>query len=106
MTSVASPTETRAHRADGLPEPRGPFEAAVVDLLVDLFGAYPTWGTQVGYHMVDGRWSDLTAEGRAARVAMLRRHREAIAAYSDDDLGADERIDRGIVLGEIDRALF
>jgi uncharacterized protein (DUF885 family) len=106
MASVASPTETRAHRADGLPEPSGPFEAAVVELLVDLFGAYPTWGTQVGYHTVDGRWSDLTAEGRGARLAMLRRHHEAIEALPGDVVGAEERIDRGIVLDEIDRALF
>ena len=106
MVHVTAPDESRAQRSDGLPEPASPFESAVVDLLVDLFAAYPTWGTQVGYHVVDGRWSDLTSDGRASRIAMLRRHHETLAAFSDDALDAEERIDRGIVLGEIERALF
>ena len=46
---------TDALRPDGLPQPRTAFEAAVVEFLVDLFGAYPTWGTNVGYHRVDGQ---------------------------------------------------
>jgi uncharacterized protein (DUF885 family) len=106
MAHAAALDDPRARRDDGLPEPVSPFEQAVIDLLVDLFAAYPTWGTQVGYHAVDGRWSDLTIEGRADRIAMLGRHREALAAFTDDRLGPEERLDRGIVLGEIDRALF
>jgi uncharacterized protein (DUF885 family) len=106
MAHATAPDQSRARRSDGLPEPAGPFESAVVDLLIELFAAYPTWGTQVGYHVVDGRWTDLTSDGRASRIAMLRRHQEALAAFDDDALDAEERIDRGIALGEIERAQF
>ncbi|CAN5846903.1 hypothetical protein BH23CHL8_BH23CHL8_24000 [soil metagenome] len=85
-------------RADALPEPTSPFEAAVVDLLVDLFEAYPVWGTLVGYHAVDASWSDVSEAGRVARAAMLRRSRARVEALGEAELAPAERIDRGILL--------
>ena len=65
-------------RPDGLPVPRTDFETAVLEFLVDLFEAYPTWGTSVGYHRVDGRWPDLTESGRSTRLATFNAHRERL----------------------------
>ncbi len=93
-------------RPDGLPEPTTDFEAAVVDLLVDLFSAYPTWGTAVGYHRVDDRWPDLSAAGRESRLAMLRDHEARLHTFASADLSIDERVDRHILLEEIEKAVF
>jgi uncharacterized protein (DUF885 family) len=97
---------TDAHRPDGLPQPRSAFEAAVVDFLVDLFEAYPTWGTNVGYHRVDDRWPDLTEAGRRGRIATFGQHRAGLEAFPADRLGADESVDRAILLEEIDKVVF
>ena len=43
-------------RPDGLPQPASEFDSAVVDLIADLFEAFPTWGTAAGYHVVDARF--------------------------------------------------
>ena len=97
---------TRRLRSDGLPEPRDAFESAVVDLLVDLFEAYPTWGTAAGYHVVDGDWPDLTEAGRLARLRSLGGHVGRLEVFDEADLSVDERVDRGILLEEIDRVVF
>ena len=93
-------------RPDGLPEPSNAFESAVVDFIVDLFEAYPTWGTTSGYHRVDGRWPDLSEAGRLARLATLRTHDQRLAAFAEDELGPDERVDRHILLEEIEKVVF
>lgn len=99
-------TPAVALRPDGLPEPRDAFEAASVDFIVDLFEAYPTWGTAVGYHRVDDRWPDLSEAGRSARLAMLGRHADRFTAFDEASLRPDQRIDRLILLDEIERARF
>jgi uncharacterized protein (DUF885 family) len=93
-------------RPDGLPQPRTAFESAVVDFLVDLFEAFPTWGTNIGYHRVDDRWPDLTDAGREDRLATVVRHRQRLADVRADELSADEAVDRGILLEEIDKVIF
>ena len=93
-------------RSDGLPEPRNAFESAVVALLVDLFTALPTWGTSAGYHVVDDRWPDLSEEGRHARLRLLEDHARRLAAFDANELSGDERIDRGILLEEIEKVVF
>jgi len=93
-------------RPDGLPTPGDAFEAAVVELLVDLFAAYPTWGTEAGYHAVDAHWPELTGSGRLARLAMLTRHASRLGGMSEATLSADERVDRRILLEEIERLAF
>ena len=97
---------TIARRPDGLPLAASAFEAAVVDFLVDLFEAYPVWGTATGYHRVDGRWTDLSDGGRRARLAMLAGHVERLQAFADADLTADELVDRQILLDEIEKVIF
>jgi uncharacterized protein (DUF885 family) len=78
----------------------------VVDFIVDLFEASPTWGTMAGYHVVDGRWPDLSEDGRTARLATFRAHAERLRAFDESDLSTDERVDRHILLEEIDQVVF
>jgi len=93
-------------RPDGLPQPRTPFESAVVEFLVDLFEAYPTWGTSAGYHRVDGLWPDRSEDGRLARLTTFGEHRGRLSDFAESDLSADERVDRDILLEEIDKVVF
>jgi uncharacterized protein (DUF885 family) len=97
---------TNVMRHDGLPQPNGALEAAAIEYIVDLFEASPVWGTMAGYHAVDDRWPDLSEDGREARLAMYRRHAGRLEALADDDLSATERLDRRILLEEIDKATF
>ncbi len=73
---------------------------------MDLFEAYPTWGTSVGYHRVDDRWPDLSEAGRTGRIATFARHRARLEAFPPDQLRADEVVDRAILLEEIDKVVF
>ena len=93
-------------RPDGLPEPVDAFESAVVDLLVDLFAAFPTWGTDAGYHSVDGLWPDLSETGRQARLAMLHGHAARLGSFEEAALSRDQRVDRHILLEEIEKVRF
>ena len=102
----ARTTPAASLRPDGLPVPADDFEAAVVDFIVDLFEAYPTWGTAVGYHRVDDRWPDLSEAGRSTRLAMLDRHADRLAAFEEAGLRAEHRVDRLILLDEIEKARF
>lgn len=93
-------------RPDGLPQPQNAFESAVIDFIVDLFEAYPTWGTATGYHRVDGRWPDLSEEGRHSRLVTFAAHRRALEGFADSELGSDQRVDRDILIEEIEKVIF
>ena len=97
---------TQALRPDGLPRPRNDLESAVVDLIADLLEANPVWGTQVGYHDVDGRWPDLSEGGRTARLAMYRRHATALESLPETELEAEQQVDRRILLEELEKLVF
>ncbi|MFI5253834.1 MAG: DUF885 domain-containing protein [Candidatus Limnocylindrales bacterium] len=92
--------------ADARPAPRTAFDRAFKALLDDLFAALPVWATAIGFHAYDDRWPDLSEAGRLARLALYARHRAALAALSEGELSADERIDRGIVLDALDSLTF
>ncbi len=93
-------------RPDGLPQPQNAFDEAVVGLIVDLFTAYPTWGTSTGYHSVDGRWPVLSEAGRFARLRMLRVHAQRLRAFDEASLTPDECVDRQVLLEEVEKAVF
>ncbi len=105
MTEAAQP-DFLPLVGDGRPEPQTPFDFALQRLLDDLFAAYPTWATQIGYHGYDDRWPDCTPSGREARLAMLRHHRARLQVLADGDLSDAEQIDRGIALEAIDSLEF
>ena len=104
MTDLVAPFTSLA--PDNRPEPRTAFDHALHRLLDDMFQAYPTWATHTGFHAFDDRWHDPTEAGRSARLAMLRHHRARLQALPEEELTPDERIDRGIVLEQIDAYEF
>jgi len=97
---------TATFRPDGLSQPRNAFESAVVEFIVGLFEAYPTWGTTTGYHVVDGRWPDLSEAGRVARLATFKGHAQRLEGFDEARLSVDERVDRQILLEEIEKVVF
>ncbi len=102
----AAPTGFESLAEDTRPEPQTPFDFALHRLLDDLFAAYPTWATHVGFHAHDDRWPDVRVTARDARLAMLRHHRARLHALVDDELSAAEHVDRGITLDAIDALEF
>lgn len=100
MTTLAAP------RPGPLPAPVTRWDHAFHAFLGDYFEALPTHGTVAGYHLVDDRWPDLSEAGRLARLAMYERHRDAVSVLPDDELSADERVDRAILLELLDKLRF
>lgn len=77
------------------------FAARLDVLLAEYFALEPVAATAAGNHEHDGRWPDLTAAGRAARLAFVERWSAELAAFPDPELSADERVDRDLLLGEL-----
>jgi uncharacterized protein (DUF885 family) len=66
----------------------------------------PVAATSIGDHRHDGRWPDLTGEGRRARLAFIERWSAAFSALPTIDLSSDEAVDRDLVLQELDAMRF
>ncbi|HEU0236839.1 MAG TPA: DUF885 domain-containing protein [Candidatus Limnocylindrales bacterium] len=88
------------------------FAAIVETFLAEYFALLPVHATAAGNHEHDARWPDLSEAGRAERLAFFDRWEATLRALDDGALtdgGAltdDERIDRDLLLGEIDAARF
>jgi uncharacterized protein (DUF885 family) len=77
--------------------------AAFLDAFVEL---EPVAATSIGDHRHDGRWPDLSAEGRRRRLAFIETWRGRFEALSADDLTPGEAIDRDLVFQELDEMGF
>ncbi len=74
--------------------------AARVDAFFDeYFALEPTDATGAGNHAYDDRWPDVSAAGRAARLAFIGHWEAAFGAFGDDVLDVDEQVDRDLLLG-------
>jgi len=58
------------------------------------------------FHAHDARLDDWSEAAVRARAATARRHRAALAAFDRASLGPSARIDRGLLLNDIDATLF
>ena len=94
-----------------LPSP--PPEAAVSDFsarvdafLAEYFALHPLAATSAGMHDHDGRWPDLTEAGRGPAARLLRPLDGRARRLDDAALPTDERIDRDLLLGELDAHRF
>jgi uncharacterized protein (DUF885 family) len=72
--------------------------------LAEFFGLNPTFATAIGEHSHDDRWPDLTAAGRAERLAFIDRWLAELGTMTD--LSADEAIDRDLLVGELEAERF
>jgi uncharacterized protein (DUF885 family) len=81
--------------------------ATRVDRFLDEFFALdPVAATAAGMHAHDGRWPDITEAGRYARLAFVDRWTTEFGAMEDPGLSPDERIDRDLLLLELDAMRF
>src|SRR4051812_35435268 len=80
------------------------FPSRVEAFLDEFFRLNPTFATTIGEHAHDDRWPDLSAAGRAARLAFGDRWLAEFAAM--DGLSVDEAIGRDLLVGELEAARF
>ena len=82
------------------------FAATFSAFLDEFFALHPTAATSIGDHRHDDRWPDVSEAGRAERLAFLDRWTQNFTALEPEGLTHDERIDRDLVLGELDAERF
>ena len=94
------PDRTRRHARLGLPRrpdrdgrvlAMSDFAAVVAAFLAETFESEPVFATVIGEHAHDGRWPDLTAAGRAARLAATDRWLATFRAMTDAHGGRRDR---------------
>jgi uncharacterized protein (DUF885 family) len=72
----------------------------------EYFVLDPLQATAAGLHDFDDRWPDVSAQGRFSRLAFIDEWGRRLAGFGDEELTPDERIDRDLVLKELDAARF
>jgi uncharacterized protein (DUF885 family) len=82
------------------------FADLVAAFLEELFELQPDLATAAGEHRFDDRWPDTSEVGRQARLAFGDRWAAAFEDLDAADLTDDERIDRDLVLGELEELRF
>jgi len=92
-------------RSPEMPVPQS-FAATIETFLAEYFALLPVHATAAGNHEHDARWPDLSAAGRAERLAFFDRWEAMLQSLDDGALTDDERIDRDLLLGEIDAGRF
>ena len=71
--------------------------AAVSKRFFDGFRLSPVSATQLGDHRYDAQLDDLSAEGRAARLALAKQLLTALAGVDRAALSADDRVDAALL---------
>jgi hypothetical protein len=82
------------------------FSERVDAFLADFFRLYPVAATAAGNHTHDGEWPNLTEAGRIGRLGFADRWEAELRAMADAALTTDERIDRDLLLSELDSLRF
>ena len=86
--------------------PNAQWTAHTKTFLDDFFAAHPAFAVVAGRHEFDGKLPDWSAEGLAKEVARMKAAKKALAAFPDDQLSADERLQRDLLDARLDRDLF
>ncbi len=87
-------------------EPTSAFAGRIDAFLAEFFRLHPLHATAAGMHAHDAEWPDLTEAGRRERLAFAERWQAELAGFADDDLTRDERVDRDLLLSELDGIRF
>jgi uncharacterized protein (DUF885 family) len=82
------------------------FGERVDAFLGEFFGIYPVHATASGMHAHDGEWPVGGEAGKVARLEFARRWTAELRALADASLTADERVDRDLILSELDELRF
>jgi uncharacterized protein (DUF885 family) len=87
-------------------EPTPRFAARIDAFLTEFFRLHPLHATAAGMHAHDGRWPELSEAGRLERIAFVDRWETELGRFADSDLDRDERVDRDLILAELDGLRF
>jgi uncharacterized protein (DUF885 family) len=82
------------------------FPETFTAFLDEFVALEPVAATAIGDHRHDGEWPDLSEAGRQARLDFIDRWRAAFEGMDEADLGREERIDRDLLLQELDAMRF
>lgn len=94
-----------ARAAPAAPKPSA--FATLRDRIVDEWLAdEPQRGRNAGLHEFDGKVADYSAAAVARRIARLEKARSELGAVDSKSLGADEALDRALLLTETELELF
>jgi uncharacterized protein (DUF885 family) len=97
---LASAASIRAASVDGS------FEALARAFIEDHLRTNPEHATQLGDHRFDHLLSDYSSSAQTAKIELLRRYRDELAALDARSLTGANRIDARILALEIDSMLF
>jgi uncharacterized protein (DUF885 family) len=86
--------------------PNPQWTAHTKSFLDDFFTAHPAAAVVAGRHEHDGKLPDWSADGLAKEVARMKAAKQALAAFTDEQLTADERLQRELLDARLDRDLF
>ncbi len=86
--------------------PAVPFAQAAEAVITAYYKTNPTFAANAGLHEFDGQLPDWSAAALQAEIANLEKQRATLAAYTDAQLSAAQRIDREHLLTVLDRDLF
>jgi uncharacterized protein (DUF885 family) len=86
--------------------PAGRWERFVDRFIEEHLAAHPAFAVAQGRHEYDGMLPDWSAEGIAREIARLKQAREAVLAFSNEELGPQGSFQREYLLAAIDRNLF
>lgn len=87
-------------------EPTPVFSRRIDAFLAEFFRLHPLHATAAGMHAHDSEWPDMSEAGRAARLAFADRWAAELSTFVDGDLSRDERVDRDLLLAELDGLRF
>jgi uncharacterized protein (DUF885 family) len=82
------------------------FSSLVSAFLEELFALQPDLATAVGDHRWDDQWPDVGERGRQARLAFIDRWSGVFGGLDPASLEPGDRIDRELLLGELDAFRF
>jgi uncharacterized protein (DUF885 family) len=82
------------------------FAERIDAFLAEFFRLNPLHATAAGMHAHDAEWPDLTESGRVERLAFVERWETELRGFADADLTLDERVDRDLLLAELDGIRF
>jgi uncharacterized protein (DUF885 family) len=88
------------------PHTRVDLDQVLREFLGELFQHQPVFATAMGDHRFDDRWPDVSASGLAELGESLRGWRKRFAGLDEGGFSADDRIDRDLLIEEIDKMLF
>ncbi len=74
--------------------------------LEEMFRAYPTQATMAGFHRHDALLEDFTPAGVRRKVDLARKHQAALQAVDGAKLSVSARIDRDLVLRDLEASIF